>query len=150
MSLGSRLHVIFDEGLERSKLSLPRCYTLTHSDVTGELYLTVARDYNLKQIRGWFTRFMRDEVLGEWSQEGNEYSLHLYCHVSGGLVFGTSGMRYNIFQQHMPLVLQAFYEGDNGLYEKSPELRNTKVFIHFAAWQKRYSKTELWGSIGQY
>ena len=150
MALGSRLHVTFGADTARDTLSLPRRYTLTHSDVTGELFLTIARDYDRKQVSGWYTRFMRDEVLAEWLQEGREYSLHLYCHVSGGIVFGTAGMRYSIFRQHMPLVLQALHEGDRALFENDPELRNTRVYVHFAAWQKRFQGTEEWGMIGEY
>ena len=150
MALGSRLHTTFAADIERDVLSLPRCYTLTHSDRTGELFLTIARDYNREQVGGWYTRLMRDEVLGQWTQEGGEYALHLYCHVSGGILFGTAGMRYNIFQRHMPLVLGAFHEGDGAMYGKSPELKNTPVSVHFSAWQKRYRKTEMWGSIGEY
>jgi hypothetical protein len=150
MALGSRLHVTFDANIERDTLTLPRRYTLTHSDVTGELFLSIAREYNRKQISGWYTRFMRDEVLGEWLQEEGEYSLNLFCHVSGGVVFGTAGMRYNIFRQHMPLVLQAFHEGDSALYKRQPELRETPVIVHFSAWQKRFCKTESWGNIGEY
>ena len=33
----------------------PRKYTLTHSDLTGDLYLTVAREYDKKQISRWYT-----------------------------------------------------------------------------------------------
>ena len=150
MSLGSRLHVNFDDEVDSKKFSLPRRYTLTHSDMTGELFLTISRDYDKKQINGLYTRFMRDEVLGEWLQDSGELSLHLYCHVSGGILFGTAGMRYGIFQQHMPLVLQAFHEGDEALYEHKSELRRTNVFVHFAAWQKHYKKTEAWGCIGEY
>ena len=147
MALGSRLHTSFATDIEYDVLSLPRRYTLTHSDTTGELFLTIARDYDRKQISGWYTRFMRDEVLAEWLQEDGVYSLHLYCHVSGGIVFGTAGMRYRIFQQHMPLVLQALYEGDGALYEKSPGLIDAQVVVHFSAWQKRFRKTEIRGRI---
>jgi len=150
MALGSRLHITFAGNIEREILSLPRCYTLTHSDRTGDLFLTIARDYDREQVSGWYTRLMRDEVLGEWRQEQDEYGLHLFCHVSGGILFGTAGMRYNIFQKHMPLVLQALHEGDSALYRKSPKLRDTPVKVHFSARQKRYHKTELWGCIEEY
>jgi hypothetical protein len=43
----------------------PRNYTLTHSDFSGELFLTVATDHDLEQVSGMYTRLMRDEVLGE-------------------------------------------------------------------------------------
>lgn len=150
MALGSRLHVTFGVDIEKDALSLPRRYTLTHSDVTGELFLTVARQYNRQQVSGWYTRLMRDEVFGEWLHENGEFSLHLYCHVSGGIVFGTARMRYNIFQQHMPLVLQAIHEGDGALYEFQPELRQSQVSVHFSARQKCFCKSESWGNIGKY
>ena len=150
MSLGSRLHVTFEEGLEQAKLSLPRRYTLTHSDVTGELFLTISRDYNREQISGWYTRFMRDEVLAEWHSQGDEFSLHLYCHVSGGLAFGFAGMRESIFRQHMPMVLQALREGDRAIFERNPGLLDAKVVVHFEARQKRFRKVEEWSRIGDF
>jgi hypothetical protein len=150
MSLGARLHVTYEDDISRTRLSLPRRYTLTHSDMTGELLLTIGADYNNKQIGGWYTRLMRDEVLAEWQKEKGGYSLHLYCHVSGGIVFGTAGMRYGIFRQHMPLVLRAFHEGDAPLYERQSGLNQTNVIVHFFAWQKRYRRIEPWGRIGDY
>ncbi len=150
MSLGARLHVTYEDDNSQSRLSLPRRYTLTHSDMTGELFLTIGAGYNRKQISGWYTRLMRDEVLAEWQGENDVYSLHLYCHVSGGIVFGTAGMRYGIFRQHMPLVLQALHEGDQSLFEYKAELRDSKVYVHFAARQKRFRKIEEWGRIGEY
>ena len=38
------------------------------------------------QISGWYTRLMRDEVLAEWLEDEDGPALHVYCHVSGGLV----------------------------------------------------------------
>jgi len=61
----------------------PRRYTLTPSNRTGKLYLTIGLDYNVKQISGLYTRIMRDEVLAEWKVDGNP-SLNVHCYVSGG------------------------------------------------------------------
>jgi hypothetical protein len=47
---------------------------------------------------------MRDEVLAEWRDEADGAVLHVYCHVSGGLVFGSAGWRYAIFRRELPLV----------------------------------------------
>ena len=74
-------------GRRRWYQRLPRGYTLTHSDQTGDLFLTIAESYNLAQISGWYPKLMRDEVLGEW-QVGEAPGLYLHCHVSGALVLG--------------------------------------------------------------
>jgi hypothetical protein len=124
---------------------VPRRYTLTHSDVTGNLYLTIGPSYNLKQIRGWYTRLMRDEVLAEWKNDQEEPSLNVYCHVSGGLVFGKAGWRMEIFRSEMPLVLEAIRYGDGNLFESNPELDRAPILVHFKSSQPRYHKSERWG-----
>jgi len=45
---------------------------------------------------------MRDEVLGEWADAEGRPELHIHLHVSGGLVFGTAGMRDRIFPPTCP------------------------------------------------
>lgn len=130
----------------------PRRYTLTHSDSTGDLFLTIGRDYDRSQISGWYTRIMRDEVLAEWKgdEEGDSLSLHLYCHVSGGLIVGNAGWRYSIFQHHLRQVLQSFRHGDRQLFSAHPELDEAEVFAHFQAKQAEYNKVESWGRMGEY
>ncbi len=93
---------------------------------------------------------MRDEVLAEWQVKSGEVSLHVYCHVSGGLVFGLAGWRYAIFQRELPLVLEAFRHGDAPLYDAHPGLDQAPIWVHYRATQRRYQKTERWGVPADY
>ncbi len=61
-----KLHVCYLKGVGCDYPPVPRRYTLTHSDLTGDLYLSIGSDYNSRQISHWCTRLMRDEVLAEW------------------------------------------------------------------------------------
>ena len=146
----AKLHVHFAEGIMPEGPLTPRRYTLTHSDSTGDLFLTVAPEVNQKQVSGWYTRLMRDEVVAEWQENDDGPSLHVDCHVSGGLVFGTAAMRYGIFQQELPLVLEAFRLGDGGLFTARPELDRAPIWVHFQSTDRRYRKTERWGTPGDY
>jgi hypothetical protein len=143
------LHVQFIDGANETAPLNPRAYTLTHSDATGELFLTIGKEINFPQINGIYTRLMRDEVLAEW-ETPPPATLHVFCHVSGGLVFGTAGMRYSIFKYHMPMVLEAFCYGDRILLKEYPELAKGRVVVHFIARQKRYNQDEVWGSLEDY
>jgi hypothetical protein len=145
-----KLHVTLDEGITGEDFQLPRRYTLTHSDATGDLFLNVGKEYDQKAISGFYTRLMRDEVLGEWLESENNPELHLYCHVSGGIVFGTAGFRYNIFKREMPLVLEAICFGDRPLFSKNPALESAPIFVHFLAKQDRYNQVESWGTPKDY
>ncbi|MDH4207475.1 MAG: staygreen family protein [Anaerolineae bacterium] len=130
--------------------ALPRRYTLTHSDRTGDLFLTVGTDYDHSQISRWYTRLMRDEVLAEWQDEEAGPALHVYCHVSGGLALGTSGMRFAIFQRELPLVLEAIRHGDKVLFESIPHLDGAPILVHFRAREKRYNRVENWGKVADF
>jgi hypothetical protein len=92
---------------------------------------------------------LRDEVLAEW-ELSEPITLHVFCHVSGGLVFGTAKMRYNIFKQHMPMVIEAFCYGDRNIVKKNPELAKGRVVVHFIARQKKYNLDEFWGTLEDY
>jgi hypothetical protein len=145
-----KLHVQFAAGVTPEGPVEPRRYTLTHSGATGDLFLTVGPAYDQKQIAGWTTRLMRDEVLAEWRADQEGPALHVYCHVSGGLVAGTAGMRAAIFRRELPLALEALCAGDRALFAAHPELEGAPIQVHFAATQPRYCRTEQWGTPADY
>jgi hypothetical protein len=66
-----KLHVTFHAGNSAGVLAFPRRYTLTHSDMTGDLFLTIRAEYDQTQIAGLYTLLMRDEVLAELKGESN-------------------------------------------------------------------------------
>ena len=145
-----KLHVSFIDNIDPLVLSLPRKYTLTHSDRTGDLFLTIAKSYNLSQISKLATKFMRDEVLAEWQEISGEFSLHLYCHVSGGLILGPAGWRMNIFRAHLPMVLEAFYYGDRNIYSSNNNLLQASAIIHFRSHINKYNIDENWGIMNDH
>lgn len=125
----NKLHVTILTPTTANLLIIPRCYTLTHSDRTGDLFLTIAPDFYKKQLRGWQTRIMQDEVLAEWVNTEKKYSLHIYCQISGRI----AGLKFRdrIFRQELPLVLECFRFGDQGLYQTHPFLDRTQIWVHF-------------------
>ena len=146
----SKLHIIFLEEAYKRELRLPRRYTLTHSDFTGELFLSIGASYNQKQISDWYTRLMRDEVLAEIREEGDVISLHVYCHVSGGIAFGTAGWRNDILQYHMQMVIETLRYGDQELVSAYPQLDDMKVRVHFVSKHAKYNRVEDWGVFSEY
>lgn len=145
-----KLHVTFHEGTSLQELSLPRRYTLTHSDTTGDLFLSIGPEYDQKQISGFYTRLMRDEVLAELKDDGQGISLHVYCHVSGGFVIGTAGWRNDILHHHMRMVLEAIRCGDRELVTARPELKQATIWVHFKSNHMRYDLVENWGLVQTY
>ena len=143
-----KLHVEFKGSIDVQMLSIPRRYTLTHSDSTGDLFLTISPDYDEEQISGFYTRLMRDEVLAEWvGIDDGKYELHLYLHVSGGFCFGWAGLRDRIFRHHLNLVLEALKFGDKKIYESMPKLEESSIIVHFQSQKNKYCKDEHYGII---
>jgi magnesium dechelatase len=144
-----KLHVNFYGGANADGPSKPRAYTLTHSDATGDLFLSIGQHYNLPQISGLYTRLMRDEVLAEW-EINEQIALHVHCHVSGGLVVGLSKWRDSIFRHHLPMVLEAFRYGDRKFIDVYPHAAKATIFVHFHAREKKLNRTEAWGVFDDY
>ena len=145
-----KLNVTYSSGVTAEDLILPRRYTLTHSDRTGELFLTISNVYNTKQISNLYAKLMKDSVFAEFIREEDGLVFRVYCHVSGGFVFGTAKWRYAIFCHELPLVLEAIRFGDRKLFEGNPNLDGTPVLTHFRSTNGRFNKVENWGTISDY
>jgi hypothetical protein len=145
-----KLNVTYLTGATQDKLIVPRRYTLTHSDINGNLFLSIGSEYDTKQASKLYTRLMRDEVLAELSDDDDSLAFKVYCHVSGGFVIGTAKWRYNIFRSELPLVLEAIRYGDRTLFEYNPELDNSSIFIYFHSTDSKFNKVENWGTMLKY
>ncbi len=72
----NKLYVKFHPGVTPKKPSTFRHYTLTHSDDTGNLFLSIALDYAYNEITA-----MRNEVLAEWLYQQDQSNLLVNIHV---------------------------------------------------------------------
>jgi hypothetical protein len=145
-----KLHVKFMADVNSRGPVDNRCYTLTHSDFSGDLFLSVGLKFDKKSISGFYTRLMRDEVLAEWLKDDGGFSLHVYCHVSGGTIIGTAGWRNSIFRRELPLVLKCLCNGDKDLFDEYPKLVDLPIFVHFNSSKRKYNKIEQWGTPKDY
>ncbi len=145
-----KLHVSFLDSTGPKSLTVPRRYTLTHSDITGDLFLSVGARYNNRQISKIYTRLMRDEVLAELVRDSDSPKFNVYCHVSGGFVLGPARWRSDIPHSELPLALEAIRRGDRILFEQDPQLDRTPVYVHFRSANPRLNKVETWGILADY
>lgn len=148
----SKLRVLF-LGKEDAKghLQEPRIYTLTHSDTTAKITLAVAQEINKAQLKGWYSKLQRDEVLAEWRKTQGEMALHVHCHISGGNFLHNliAKLRFYIFRKELPVVLEAFIHGDRELFAKHPELQNAPVWVYFHSNMEEYNRLECWGPLSE-
>ena len=123
---------------------IKRRYTLTHDDDTGELFLHVGADYARDKITS-----LRDEVLGEWIFENNQYLFYAYVHVDGKTEQETA-IRNTFFRRELPLALKAMRYGDSHIFNYYPELINAPIFVHFQSQFTEYSSIENFKTFADY
>lgn len=145
-----QLQVTYLPGVTVTDPVMPRRYTLTHSDRTGAMFISVGAEYNRRAISGWYTRLMRDEVLAEWGEATQGMALHVYVHVSGGFILGRAGWRAAIFRRELPLVLEAIRYGDNAFFMAHPECDHAPILVHFQSSNPQYDCIEEWGTLQAY
>lgn len=128
----------------------PRRYTLTHSDATGDLFLTIGGErFDVEALSTWQVRAMADEVLGEWVVAEESARLVVHCRAQGGLMFGTTRQRREILCGYMPMVLEIMRYADRALIEQQPELDEAPVEVKFH-YRRRAPESEDWGRFGDY
>lgn len=124
---------------------LERKYTITHSDLTAELFVFVAQHYAEDQITE-----IRDEVRIVWEQ--NHSGLYLMGSVilDGEGVVGNTNLRNSIFLNEMPIALQALRQADRFLFDNEPTLDDAPVYILFSSSDPNYNMIYDFGIIGDY
>lgn len=140
-----KLNVEYRNGVTISEPILGRKYTLTHSDLTAELFLTIGMSYALDKISP-----MRDEVLAEWKEDNGSFYLYGYVYVDGQFDSSVAAVRNNIFRRELPLALEAITYGDQQLYSAHPDLGGASIWIYFDSTIPEYNQFEFWGTPNDY
>jgi hypothetical protein len=140
-----KLSVELRAGVTPTEPITPRRYTLTHNDITAELYLTIGKTYAYDKITA-----MRDEVLGEWIMIQDKYIFFVYLYVNGDYGKDVAAVRNYIFRRELPLALNAIKYGDKDFFIAHSELNSAPIIVHFSSTFDEYNKTENWGTFSDY
>lgn len=124
-----------------------RKYTLTHSDTTGELYLSIGNIYDYQAIN----YKMRDEVLADWITVNGEYLLYGNVYISNGEYDKKmSRIRYMIFKKELDLALTGLIYGDKSFYSNYPWLLDAPIYVQFASIYPEFSELAYFGTPRKY
>ena len=124
-----------------------RKYTVTHDDQSGIITVLIGNHYDPSQINP----LMRDEVLAEWKSVQGQYILLVTVHVSDGEFDANHAkIRFMIFQQELPLALQAIMHADTPFLGYFPWLLNSPIYVKFNSTYPEYNQTIKYGTPRQY
>jgi hypothetical protein len=125
-----------------------RKYTLTHSDLTAELYLDIGYMFNYGKINP----IMRDEVLAEWQKsKANQLYLFGKAYVDGGeFNKEIAGIRFGIFKKEMNTALIGIIYGDISFFSNYPTLLDAPIYIYFESNYSEYKHIFYYGTPRQY
>lgn len=131
------------DGVTATDLVIPRCYTLTHSDLTGQLFLSIGFHYAWEKINP-----KRDEVLGEWKIYGNSLYYNVYLYIDQGEYNqDEAAKRAEIFNRELPLALKAIHYGDRFLFNAYPHSNHAAIIVNFISAYPQFAKQENWGTF---
>lgn len=122
-----------------------RTYTMTHSDDTGDLFVTIGLTYAEDK-----TNELQDQVYLRWVKLNNKDLLYGNVLIDGDNITGNAKVRDEIFKREMPLALQAIYVADSPFFKAYPDLASTPVLISFNSSDPKYNKLYSYGAIGDY
>ncbi|MBE5959860.1 MAG: hypothetical protein E7256_00500 [Lachnospiraceae bacterium] len=141
----SKVNVEYRDFTNQYKPVLGRKYTMTHSDETAELFVTIGRRYAMDKVIP-----IRDEVLLEFRKKDGKLQLFGKVLVDGDGVPGDATMRNAIFLKKLSTSLQAIRYGDRALYENWCQLDDVPIHIWFQSKDPRYNKLYDFGTMKDY
>ncbi|MCM3722671.1 staygreen family protein [Solibacillus isronensis] len=142
-----RLSVEYRDGITATEPVISRHHTLTHSDNTGELFLTIGTQFAWDKVNN----DMRDEVIGDWKTNGYYIYYNAYVMVNKeGQDFNTAMRRYEVFRRELPLALTAIRYGDRFIFDVYPALDNGLIIVNFISTYPQLYKQEIVGTFSSY
>ncbi|MGP4071220.1 staygreen family protein [Piscibacillus sp. B03] len=141
----SKLSVEYRDQVTDISPIVARRHTLTHSDETGDLFLTAGLQFAYDLIND-----MRDEVIGEWIQIGDDLVYHAHVFVGGLFDESTAAIRNEIFRRELPLALTAIRYGEEPFFQAHPDLDQVPIIIHFNSSYPQFHVVESWGTFSDY
>lgn len=122
-----------------------RKYTMTHSDETADLFVTIGVNFAEDKVKR-----LRDEVRLQFIIIDQTPTLYGEVVIDGIGVPGNPPVREALFKNEMPTALQAIRYADRALFDMYPELDQTPVYIHFLSANPDHNKLYDYGIIGKY
>lgn len=144
-SISEKLFVEYKDNIDINTEKTERKYTLTHSDETADLFLTIAKKYDYEK-----TNEIRDEVLAEWIVLDGRDILNVSVQVSLDSSLNKTIIRDKVFRKELPLALETIIYGDKEFLKENPELYKAAVIINFKSDIPKYNQIEEWGVVSDY
>ncbi|PLR95273.1 staygreen family protein [Bacillus sp. T33-2] len=124
-----------------------RKYSLTFSDKTKELFLSIGNVYDFDAVNP----NIRDEVLAEWITRNGEYLLLGKVYInSGEFDEKYSRIRYMIFKRELDLALTGIIFGDKSLFSYYPWLLDSPIYVQFESSYPEFNQIGYFGTPRKY
>lgn len=140
-----KLTVEYRGAVSETEPIIPRRYTLTHSDLTADLFLTIAPEFAYDKLNE-----TRDEVLGEWLATDTGYLYYVYLQAEGQNGAGSAVIRREIFRRELPLALEAIRYGDRAFFEAHPGSDQIPIIVFFLSSKPELNEAEYGGTFSDY
>lgn len=142
-----RLSVEFRDRVTATGPIIPRNHTLTHSDSTGDLFLTIGTQFAWDKVNAE----LRDEVLGEWKLNGAYLYYTVYVLINQQQQNLKTAIRRNeVFRRELPLALTAIRYGDRFLFDLYPSLDHEPIIVNFISTYPQLFKQERLGTFSSF
>lgn len=142
-----KIFIEYRDNISPTNPLLPRRYTLTHSDETGDLFVTIGTDYAYDK-----TSSLRDEVYAEWEEtiEGYQYTVYVFLDGANQVNVEESKRRNEVFRRELPYALRTLAYANKELVSRNKKLLDIPIMINFISSYEEYNTIEYFGSFRDY
>ena len=140
-----KVNVEFRDGVMPLGPICERKYTMTHSDETADLFVTIGNEYAMDKMNE-----LRDEVLLTFEYTPRGIVLAGEVIVDGRGISGDAETRNGIFARELSTALQAIRYADDEFFKVNPALDDIPIYIWFRSDDPVYNKLYDYGTMSEY
>ncbi|GAA0783436.1 staygreen family protein [Hathewaya limosa] len=136
-----KVNIFYEKGTKDICPIIPRRYTLTHSDKTGDLFITIGSNFATQNI----DLKQRDEVLAKWAHINDQYIFCVYVLVDNENLKNSAEKRNKIFREELPLAIKGLAYADKELFITYPYLNSSPIYVYFHSTREDLNRIEFSG-----
>lgn len=140
-----RVHTEYRDGVSETFPLVGRKYTITHSDETAEVFVTIGKEFASDKFGA-----LRDEVILMLTQREGKIQMYGTVIVNSEEIPNGAKYRNDIFLRELPGALEALRFADRDFYNQYEMLDELPIYIWFQSTFDEFNKVYDYGKMKDY
>lgn len=140
-----KLSVTFTPGVTLTDPIIGRKYTISYSNVSGEISMWISLRYLFEKVREG-----EQGIFGGWGTYYGQYAFYMFLSYGESTDPSALTMQERAFRSLIPSVLSAIKTEDRAFFLTHLELNYVPIIVYYVSRNPNFNRAENWGTFSMY